>query len=104
LVRAKKVHAFETERIVRPPDVVKCPPHLPKLEIYPAFIISVDINCFRVRLNQLGHGLPLVDPVHKCRKTKIEVGILRDRQSSVVIVTIYKDKIPMNVGQLKRGD
>ena len=83
LIRAEKeerAQAFETEGIVlRPPDVVKGPPHLPKLEIYPAFIISENIDCVRVRPSQLSHGLPLVGPVHKCRKIKVEVGILRNR-------------------------
>lgn len=71
--------AFEAESIVRPPDVVKGPPHLPKLEIYPAFIISENINCVRERLNQLSHSLAFVHPIHKCRKTTVEVGILYDR-------------------------
>jgi len=71
--------AFEAESIVRPPDVVKGPPHLPKIEIYPTFIICEHINCVRVRLNQLGYSLPFVRPVHKCRKNPVEVRIFRDR-------------------------
>jgi hypothetical protein len=78
--KEERAQTFETESIVvRPPDMVKGPPHLPKLEIYPAFIISENIDCVGERLNQLGHGLPLVDPVHRCRVSKVEMGILRDR-------------------------
>jgi len=84
--------------------VVKGPPLL-KLKIYPAFIISENINCVRVRLRQLaGLGHPLVSPVHKCRKSTVEVGTLHDRKSSVVVVMIYKDEVPKNVGQPKRVD
>lgn len=83
--------------------MVKGPPRLPKLEIYPAFIISENIDSVRVGPSQLGHGLPLVSPVHKRRKSKVEVGILCDRQSSVVVVIIYKDEVPKNVGQLERA-
>ena len=83
--------------------MVKGPPRLPRLEIYPASIISENINNVRVRPSQLGHGLPLVSPVYKCRKSKVEVGILCDRQSSVVGVIIIKDEVPKNVGQLERA-
>jgi hypothetical protein len=71
--------ASESESTFRPANVVKGPPLLPKLEKHPASVIGENINCVRIRLNQLGHGLPLVGPVHKCRKTWVEVGILRDR-------------------------
>jgi hypothetical protein len=107
LIRAEKeerAQAFETESIVvRPPDVVKGPPHLPKLEIYPVFLISENINCARARLSQLGQGLRLVGPIHKCRKSRVEVGILHNRKPSVVVVIRYNE-VPKNVGQPKRAD
>ena len=59
--------------------MVKGPPYLLKLEIYPAFIIRENINCVRVRLNQLAHGVPLIGRVHERRKSEVEVGILHDR-------------------------
>lgn len=105
--KEEKVQAFETKTIGRSPDVVKGPPRPPRLDIYPAFIIGENIDRFRVGLALArlgGHELRLVGPVRECRETLVKVGILRDRKSSVVMVTIYKDEVPVNVGQPKRGD
>ena len=92
------VRAFENKSIIiRPPDVVKNPPFLPKLKTYTALIIGENINRALVILSWLGFGC---GPVcgRKCRGTFIELRVLRE--SKTVLVFIMAEE-PKNVWQAR---
>lgn len=80
-----RAQAFENERvIVRPPNVVENSPFIPKLETYPALIIGKNINRVLVILSRLGMACrPICG--RKRRRTFIEVGILRESKTFLVL-------------------
>jgi hypothetical protein len=83
--------AFENENIVRPPDVVKGPPVLPKLEKYPALIINENINRVPVFFSRPGDECGSISG-RKC--TFIKLGILGESKAFLVLVMA---EVPKNV-------
>jgi hypothetical protein len=91
--------AFKKKMIVRHPEVVKGPPVLPMLEIYPALILGENTDRALVIISRPGLECgPKCD--RKCR-TIIEVGVLRESETSVVIKMAEVQK---NVWQLRSAN